>query len=247
MRTLRKKLFAAAGYNTTFFGPGRKEFDPSKPMPPFETYLKEAAAGTCALVPQVNFDEGVMGSFMPGRFIKQGNLPGFLPFMVPSLLGKPCLGVEGACGTGGRAISAAARSVLSDSADAVFVAAFEVQNTMKSVYGADVLAGAGYYSGERKDGQAFFFPGLFSNRAGAYAQSCGQVETRRAMAKWYELAILNARKNPKAQEFANQAKDLLALGMTEPNPKTFVPHLNLFDCSKVSDGASSIVLLSEEG
>lgn len=247
MTALRKKLYVAAGYNTTYFGSGRKEFDPSKPMPGFETYLTETAKGTISQVPNPQFDEGVIGSFMPARFIKQANLPGFLPFMVPSLLGKPCTGVEGACGTGGRAIATAARAILSDLADSVFVAGFEVQNTMKAVYGADVLAGAAYYNKERKEGHAFFFPGIFSKRAGAYYDKYGYDLTRQSMAKWYEQSILNARKNTKAQEFHNTTKDLFALGLTPPDPERFIPYLNLYDCSKVSDGASSLVVLSEEG
>ena len=67
------------------------------------------------------------------------------------------------------------------------------------------------------------------------------------MAHWYEQAILNARKNPKAQEYHNTTVDLLAAGMTPPNPKYFVEHLNVFDCSKVSDGGSAIIVASEEG
>jgi len=118
---------------------------------------------------------------------------------------------------------------------------------LKAVYGADVLAGAGYFNGHRKSGHAFFFPGLFSDRAGAYGERHGRERARRGMAKWYEQSILNARKNPKAQEFANAAGDLFALGMTEPDGRRFVPHLNLYDCSKVSDGAASIVAASEEG
>lgn len=247
MKKLRKKVYIGAGYTTTFFGSGRKEFDPSKPMPSFETYLAETADGTCAQLKKIDLDEGVIGSFMSARFLKQANLPGFLPFMVPSLQGKPCTGVEGACGTGGRAIATAIRSVLSDLSDSVFVAGFEIQNIMKAVYGADVLAGAGYYSKERKSGHAFFFPGVFSERAGAYYQQFGKDLTREAMAKWYEQSIMNARKNPKAQEYHNTAKDLKSLGLTPPDPQKFVPHLNLYDCSKVSDGASSLVVFSEEG
>lgn len=243
----RKKIYVAAGYNTVFFGSGRKDFDPSKPMRRFESYLKETADGTSAQLSPPDYDEGIIGSFMSGRFIKQANLAGFLPFMAPSLLGKPCTGVEGACGTGGRAIAMAVRSVLSEMADTVFVAAFEMQNVVKAVYGADILAGASYYCGERKQGQAFFFPGIFAERAGAYYAKYGQEMTRRAMAKWYEQSILNARKNPKAQEYENTTADLIALGMTPPNPKQFVPYLNLYDCSKVSDGASSLVVLSEKG
>ncbi len=247
MKPFRKKIFVAAGYNTIYYGTGRKEFDPTAPLRGFESYLKETAEGTCSQIPHPVFDEGVIGSFMPGRFLKQANLPGFLPFMVPSLAGKPCTGIEGACGTGGRALAMAVRSVLSDLADSVFVAAFEMQNTMKAVYGADVLAGAAYYNKERKAGHAYFFPGIFSRRAEAYYEKYGYEMARRGMAKWYELSILNARKNPKAQEYHNSAQDLFALGMTPPDPKKFVPHLNFYDCSKVSDGASSLVVVTEEG
>lgn len=248
MTGLRKKLFVAAGYNTTYLGPGRKEFNPSKSMPGFEAYLKETAEGTCSQLKNNDFDEGVIGSFMAAKFINQANLPGFLPYMVSSLKGKPCTAVEGACGTGGRAILTGAKSILSDFADSVFVSAFEIQNTVKSLYGADILAGAAYYNQERKKGHAFFFPGLFSDRAGAYYEKYGKENARKAMAKWYELAITNARKNTKAQEYHNKAKDLFALAMTsEPNADAFVPHLTLFDCSKVSDGASSLAMFSEEG
>lgn len=247
MHALRKRVYVAAGYNTVYFGSGRKDFDPNKPMRRFDSYLKETAEGTCAQLPGLDFDEGVIGSFMSGRFIKQANLPGFLPFMVPSLLGKPCTGIEGACGTGGRTIAMAMRSILSEMANVVFVAAFEIQNVVKAVYGADILAGASYYDGERKQGKAFFFPGIFAERAGAYYAKYGEELARRAMAKWYEQSILNARKNPKAQEYENTVSDLLALGMTPPNPKQFVPYLNLYDCSKVSDGASSLAIFSEEG
>jgi acetyl-CoA C-acetyltransferase/acetyl-CoA acyltransferase len=42
-------------------------------------------------------------------------------------------------------------------------------------------------------------------------------------------------------------EDLDALGLTEPNPRAFTDHLNVVDCSKVSDGASAIAIVSEEG
>ena len=247
MGAFRKKLYVAAGFNTIYYGSGRPEFNPSKPMPGFESYLKEASEGTLKQLAQVKIDEGIIGSFMSQSFLNQGNLPGFLPFIIPELLGKPCTAVEGACGTGGRAIATAMRSVLSDLADSVFVIGFEVQNSMKAVYGADLLAGAAYYNKERKKGHAHFFPGIFSERAGAYYEAYGQDLSRTAMAAWYQQAIVNARKNPKAQEYHNKTKDLLSLGMSQPNSDQFVPHLNLFDCSKISDGASSLLILSEKG
>lgn len=247
MKVLRKKIYAAAGYTTTFLGTGRQEFNPQKAMPSFETYLQETAQGTLQQVPNPDFDEGVIGSFMAARFIKQANLPGFLPYMCATLEGKACVGVEGACGTGGRAIATAAKSILSDLSDATFVSGFEIQNTVKAVYGADILAGAGYYAGERKNGHAYFFPSLFGERAGAYYEKYGYALTRQAMALWYEQAIRNARKNPKAQEYHNSSSDLYEQAMRDPDSLNFVPHLNYFDCSKVSDGAASLVLFSEEG
>lgn len=247
MKGLRKKVYAAAGYNTIFMGSGRKEFDPSKPLRPFQDYLKETAEGTSSQMANPQFDEGVIGSFMSGRFIKQANLPGFLPFMAPSLQGKPCTAVEGACGTGGRAIAMAVRSVLSEFSDSVLVAGFEMQNSVKAVYGADILAGAAYYQKERKEGYSFFFPGIFATRAGAYFEKFGEANVRPGMALWYQQAILNARKNPKAQEYHNTSPDLFNLAMTPPDAQRFIPYLNSFDCSKVSDGASSLIIASEEG
>ncbi|MDB2614332.1 hypothetical protein N9Y92_04170 [Chlamydiales bacterium] len=247
MGSFRKKIYAAAGYTTTFFGPGRPEFNPKKEMPSFETYLLETAEGTLNQLKGEDFDEGILGSFMPGRYINQGNIAGFLPMMVPSLKGAPCIGVEGACGTGGKAIVAGIKTLLSDLADSVFIGAFEMQNTMKSIYNSDVLSGADYYKKKRKEGHAYFFPSLFSDRAFAYYQKYGEERTRNALAKWYERAILNARKCPKAQEYTNLTKDLFSLGLTPPNEKRFLPHLNVYDCAKISDGAASIALFTEEG
>ncbi len=247
MKPFRRRLFALAGYTTVFMGTGRPEFKPGS-MPHFEAYLQETAQGTSTQLPNSpGYDEGIIGSFMSGRFLNQANLPGFLPFIAPSLLGKPCTAVEGACGTGGRAIATAARSILAETSDLTFVAAFEMQNTMKSLYGADVLAGAAHYSRERQQGHAYFFPGLFAERAGAYFARYGEIKTREALAKWYEQAILNARHCPKAQEYHNTSSDLYTLGMTPPDANKFIPYLNYYDCSKVSDGAVSIVIASEEG
>ncbi len=246
-RAFRKKVYAACGYNTIYFGPGRKEFSKDKPMPPFEGYLKETAEGTLLQMSCKEIDQGIIGSFMSQKFIDQANLAGFLPFMVKQLLHKPCTGVEGACGTGGRAIAMGISSILSDLSDATFVSGCEFQNSVKSVYGADALAGAGYYRGERKKGDAYFFPGTFARRGLEYVKKYGQGRTREALAKWYELAIVNARKNTKAQEYQNTSLDLYALGLTPPDPDKFLPFLNAYDCSKVSDGASSLMLFSEEG
>ena len=245
---MNKPVYLTAGYHTVFLGSGRKEFHPKKPRPDIEHYVIEAGKGAVAQINSAeNIDEGVISNFMAARFNRQGNLGAFFPAIDPALLYKPHTRVEGACGSGGLGVYTAIKTILSGVADVVLAIGVEVQNSVKAVYGADYLALAGYYSGDRKAGHAHFFPGKFSDRAGACFKKYGHDPVRTAMARFYEQAIINARRNPKAQEYHNTNPDLFGTGMTPPNPKVFVEHLNVFDCSKVTDGASAVIVASEEG
>jgi acetyl-CoA C-acetyltransferase/acetyl-CoA acyltransferase len=242
-----KKIYMIAGYNTVSMGTGRKEFNPKKERPGLEHYLKEAGQGTLSQIGgATKVDEGVVGNFMAARFNKQAHLGAFLGMIDPQLRLKPSISVEGACASGGLALVTGIKSVLSGSADVVLTLGVEVQNTVKAIYGADILAGAGWFQ-RRKDGQAYFFPGQFSDRAGAYFEKVGREKARKAFARWYKNAIENARLCPTAQEFDNKTADLETQGLMEPSPRSFTDHLNVFDCSKVSDGASAIAIVSEEG
>ncbi len=244
---LRKKIYMTAGFNTISLGTGRKEFHPKKERPGIEHYMKEAGQGTLARIGGAeNVDESVIGNFMASRFNRQANLGAFFPYIDEGLHYKPAIRVEGACGSGGLSLLTGIRSVLSDTANVVLSMGVEVQNSVKAIYGADILAGAGWAQ-DRKAGHAYFFPGQFSNRAGAYFEKFGREKTRKAFARWYRNAIENARLCPTAQEYHNTVADLEAQAMMEPNPGSFVEHLNVFDCSKVSDGASAIAIVSDEG
>ena len=244
---LRRRIFLVAGYNTLSMGTGRKEFNPKKSRPGLEEYMKEAGQAALKKINgAANVDECVVGNFMAARYNRQGNLAAFFPMIDEGLKFKPAVRTEGACSSGALALATGIKSVLAETAEVVLVIGVEVQNTVKAVYGADILAAAGWAK-ERKTGYAHFFPGKFSDRAGAYYKKFGYDYTRHAMATWYKNAIENARLCPTAQEYQNTTKDLMAIGMTEPNGKSFVDHLNVFDCSKVSDGASAIVVVSEEG
>jgi acetyl-CoA C-acetyltransferase/acetyl-CoA acyltransferase len=248
MKKMQRPVYLAAGAYTLSLGTGRPEFSPRKARPGLDHYIKEAGRGALAQISDpAAIDEGVIGNFMAARFNRQGHLGSLMTIVDPSLEYKPALRVEGACASGGLALASGIKSVLSGMADAVLVMGVEVQNTVKAIYCADFLAGAGWYDGERKDGHAYFFPGKFSDRAGAYAAKVGPAKAREAFAHWYRNAVENARLNPDAQEHFNRVQDLVAQGLTPPNPKTFTDNLNLFDCSKVSDGAAAIVVASEEG
>jgi len=246
--TLRKKVYVAAGSYTVSLGTGRKEFNPRKPRPGLEHYIQEAGRGVIAQIPDAGvIDECVIGNFMAARFNRQGNLAALMPTIDPKLEYKPSTRVEGACGSGGLAVLTGMKSVLAELADVVLVLGTEVQNTVKAIYGADILAGAGHYASQRKAGHAFFFPAFFSDRAGAAFQKYGQEKVRAAMTQWFVNAIEAARRCPQAQEYHNTVADLHALGNTRPDPRGFVDNLNVFDCSKVSDGAAALLVCSEEG
>lgn len=242
-----RKIYMAAGYNTISLGTGRKEFNPRTQRPGLEHYLKEAGQGVLSQIGGgSNIDESVIGNFMSARFNKQAHLGAFAPMIAPELKYKPSVSVEGACASGGLALISGIKSVLSGSAEAVLCIGAEVQNTVKAIYGADILAGAGWFN-KRKAGHAYFFPGQFSDRAGAYFAEFGREYARKGFARWYRNAIENARLCPTAQEYHNTVSDLEAQALTEPNPRSFTDHLNVFDCSKVSDGASGIGVFSTEG
>lgn len=244
---LRRKVYMVAGYNTISMGTGRKEFNPKKERPGLEEYIKEAGQAVLQKIGGAkNVDESVIGNFISARFNRQGNLAGFIPYIDEGLRYKPAVRVEGACGSGALALATGIRSVLAETAEVVLVLGVEVQNTVKAIYGADILAAAGWAK-ERKAGHAYFFPGKFSDRAKAYGEKFGNEKTREAMAIWYKNAIENARLCPTAQEYHNNSADPKQVCMMNPNPKTFVESLNVFDCSKVSDGASAIAIVSEEG
>jgi acetyl-CoA acetyltransferase len=248
MRKLRKKIYMTAGYNTVSLGTGRREFHPKKPRPGIEHYITEAGKGVLEQIGGPDHvDESVIGNFMAPRFNKQANLPGFIPMIDNRLEYKPAISVEGACGSGGLALMYGIRAVLAETADVVLTIGVEVQNTVKAIYGADILAGAGWYQ-KRKQGHAYFFPGQFSDRAGAYYEKYGYDEARAGMAKWYANAIENARLDETAQEHHNTTPDPEAVALKmKPNGAAFVDHLTVLDCSKVSDGASGIAICSEEG
>ncbi len=244
---MKKRIFITAGYNTISLGTGRKEFHPKKKRPGIEHYVKEAGLATLAMIGGAsNVDETVISNFNAAQYNNQGNLPGYAPFIDVGLKHKPSTRVEGACGSGGMALATGIKFLLSDESDVVLALGFEVQNTVKAVYGADYLATAGWWQ-DRKDGHAHFFPGQFSDRAGKYYEKYGKEYTRNGMKQWYVNAIKNAKLDATAQEHHSSDSDLVKTASVEPNGKTFVDNLTVFDCSKVSDAASALAIMTEDG
>ena len=248
MTKLQRKVYMTAGYNTVSMGTGRSEFNPKKARPGLEHYIKEAGENTLKKIGGAkNVDEGVIGNFMASRFNKQAHLGGFFGMIDKGLEFKPAIRVEGACASGGLALLTGIKNVSGGFSDVALAIGVEVQNTVKAIYGADILAGAGWYQ-KRKNGHAYFFPGQFSDRAGAYYQKYGFEYARKGMGRWFRNAIENARLCPTAQEYENKTEDPEGFYHSRPpDGRFFVDNLNVLDCSKVSDGASAIAIVSEEG
>jgi len=244
---MQKRVFITAGYNTISLGSGRSEFNPKKENPGLEHYIKEAGQKTLEQIGgAAKVDESVIGNFMASRFNNQAHLAAFIPAIDQQLKYKPSVRVEGACASGGLAVMTGVKSILAGTADVVLAIGVEVQNTVKAMYGADFLAQADFYK-KRKDGHAYFFPGKFSDRAGAYAKAWGEDYMRKGTAQWYVNCVENARLCQTAQEYENKNEQLIETGLMPPDGTRFVDHLNYTDCSKVSDGASAIAIVSEEG
>ena len=141
MTEFSRKVYMAAGYNSISLGTGRKEFNPRKDRPGLEHYMKEAGQGVISqLGGAANIDESMVGNFMSARFNKQAHLGAFLPMVDKQLRYKPSTSVEGACASGGLALMGGIKSVLAGTADSVLCLGVEVQNTVKAIYGADILA-----------------------------------------------------------------------------------------------------------
>ncbi len=244
---MKQKIYLTAGYNTISLGTGRKEFNPKKERPGIEHYINEAGNAVLDKIGGADIvDEVVLSNFNASGYNNQANIPGFAPMIDEKLRLKPATRVEGACGSGGIAMVTSFKFLMSGLSDVILTLGFEVQNTMKAVYGADVLAQAGWAK-DRKAGHAHFFPGQFSDRAGVYFEKYGREYARKGFARWYRNAIENARLCPTAQEYHNTNPNLEKTALTEPNPKVFVENLTVFDCSKVSDAASAIAVMTEEG
>jgi len=244
---MNKRIFITAGYNTISLGTGRNEFNPKKERPGLEHYIKEAGNATLEQIGGAqNVDETVISNFNAAQYNNQGNLPGYAPYINEKLRYKPSNRVEGACGSGGLGLATSIKFLLSGESDVILALGVEVQNTVKAVYGADYLATAGWWK-DRKNGHAHFFPGQFSDRAGKYYEKYGKEYARNGMIQWYVNAINNARLDKTAQEYHNNDNDLFKTATVEPNGKTFVDNLTVYDCSKVSDASSAIALMTLEG
>jgi acetyl-CoA acyltransferase len=132
----------------------------------------------------------------------------------PALRNKPMMRVEGACASGGLAMSCGVDAIRAG-ADVVLVAGVEVQTTADSRTGADFLARASHYAAQRSI-HDFLFPALFARRSAAYKRKYGATDEDigRAAVKAYA----NAARNPLAHMRSKTISLAAATSPSDSNP-----------------------------
>jgi len=254
---MSRRVFVAGGAITPFLGKGHPDFiwkrHPDfgqRENPTLREHLTSAVTQAAENVGAdlAVVDKAYVANFVGELFINQGHLGAALAGVHPALALKPTMRVEGACASGGLAMSCGVDAIRAGS-DVVLVTGVEVQTTASARTGGDYLARAADY--ERQRGiDDFTFPALFARRTKAYREAFGvsEEDIARAAVKAYA----NANKNPLAHMHARKVDLAFAAAPNDKNPnflshEEYAPYLKVTDCSQVSDGAAAMFLVSEEG
>ena len=173
---------------------------------------------------------GAVGNFNAGQFTKQLQLGAFLPEIDSKLQGIPTMHTEAACASGAISVLLGAQWIMGGFYDVVLVVGAEQQKTMSSLDGSDVLGAAADYHNEKPEYGDFMFPKLFGRIAQIYIDKYGASEADLALVAWKNYA--QAKLNP----FAQMRDADLTLDCAS----------QVSDCSQITDGAASLVLVSEK-
>lgn len=191
--------------------------------------------------------ECFVGNFISEYYINQGHIGALLTNVDDIFIGMPSARYEAACASGSVALSSAISKIKAKDIDMAIVVGFELMKTVNSKLCGDFLGKAAVYDIEAK-GIEYPFPKLFGRLADEIIKKYNLDEERfmKSLAKISNINYKNAKKNPNAQtrkwfineEHANNRG-------TKYNPLVG-GRLGVSDCSQVTDGASIIILVSEE-
>ncbi|MCA9561918.1 MAG: hypothetical protein KC561_00450 [Myxococcales bacterium] len=252
-----RRVFVVGGAHTDFIGKFHPDFIWKKhpdfgkrENPTLEEQLGNATRAALAAnkADASLIDKVYVGNFVGALFNNQAHTGALLARAVEELAYKPITRVEGACASGGLAVLGAV-DALQGGADVALAVGAEVQTSVSAREGADYLARAAHYATERSIDE-FTFPALFARRTKVYKETFGVSDED--LAHIVVKAYANANKNPKAHMKAFKMTFENAAQASASNPhflqnEELSPHLKVSDCSQVSDGASAVILATEEG
>ncbi len=252
-----RRVFVLGGAHTKYIGKFHPDFiwkgHPDfgvRDNPTIEEHLLTSirSAVDDAGIEPGRIQKGYVGNFAGQLFARQGHLGAMAARAFPEFDGLPFTRTEGACASGGMAIVSGIEA-LQAGYDFVLAAGVEVQTTVNARVGAEYLATGGHYLLER-DIDEFTFPAYFAVRTRDYCEATGtRVED---LAPVVAKAYANANRNPFAHMHGVSMSLENAATASKSNPhflsnEALRPFLKVNDCSQVSDGSSSIVLVSEDG
>ena len=188
-----------------------------------------------------------VGNFIAEKYVEQGHLGAFLTEVDPIFYGIPSARYEAACASGSVAIDAARTKISAGECDLAIVVGWELMKTVDSVIGGDFLGRAAYYQKEC-EGIEMPFPKLFGRLADETLKKYDLNENL-FMGSLSRISVTNyqnAKRNPLAQTRKwFMSYDQASTRGTETNP-LIGGRLAVSDCSQVTDGATVVVLASEE-
>src|SRR6266581_2249155 len=194
-----------------------------------------------AKIDPAEIQAGAVGNFNAGQFTKQLQLGAFIPEIDPKLRGIPTMHTEAACASGALSVLLGAEWIMGGFYDVVLVVGAEQQKTMSSLDGSDVLGAAADYHNEKPEYGDFMFPKLFGRIAQISIEKYGASEADLAQVAWKNYA--HAKLNPLAQMRDADLTLDCASQVSDKNPSV-APPLKVSDCSQITDGAASVILVS---
>lgn len=245
------KVFVLGGAQTDFHRNWNKE---NKNVFALLSELMEDTLVECNLtyekIQALNEDNKIaffVGNFISELFIDQGHIGALLTEVHPALVGIPVARYEAACASGSVAIDAAQTKICAGDYEVAIVLGFELMKTKNSKITGDILGRAAIYADEAY-GIDFPFPKLFGRLADETVKKY-DLDQERYLNNLARIAVKNygnAKRNPNAQTrkwFMDYEQ--ASHRSTETNPSVG-GLLAVSDCSQVTDGGASVVLVSEE-
>lgn len=252
-----RRVFIVGGASSTYLGKGHPEFihrrHPefgTRQNPDLEAHLATAVSEAFAVtgVSPEAVQKAYLGNFVGERFVDQAHLGAMLPRVEPGLDGIPIARTEAACASGGCAVLGCV-DALAAGYDVALAAGVEIETNVSGRDGVSHIALAAHHATQSTLDNAVF-PHLFARRTKAYKEAYDA--TGDDLARVVVKAYGNARRNPKALNRAAEMSFEFASTVSSRN-RLFLddlelrPHMRLSDCTAFTDGASAVVLATEDG
>src|SRR6204780_98896 len=176
-----------------------------------------------------------LGNFAGPSFVGQNHLAPYIAGAM-GITGVPATRFEAACASSGSAFYHAVSSVAAGLNDVVLVAGVEKMTSQTTPKVTEILAGAGDTCGEVRAGATF--PALFAMIAKRHMYQYGT--TREQLAAVAVKNHANGAKNPQAHMPKGITMEQALAGKPIAEP------LTVYDCSLISDGAASVLIMPLE-